>query len=454
MPNQTLLTYGAKVSSVQQIYYQPVFVVPPYLTTPVASLYAFLSRVDPWPDNLNPPTPHQDQQYIKQVYKNMFVAKKITSNDISPVIERIDWTSGTVYDYYLDNVDMFAKDSNGFLLQHFYVKNQYDQIFKCLWNNNGAASTVEPYFEPGTYGTNNIFQGADSYKWKYMYTVDSGLKIKFLDTAWIPVPIGANTPTPLTALGSGDVEVINVINTGSGYDPANAIVNITVTGDGYGATATPVIDNGQITDIVVTSTGTGYTYANVSITSTTGANAVAIVPVSPIGGHSFDPISELGCSNAMLSIDFNGSEGGYVPTDITYYQLGVLITPTALSTSPFPATGSIYKVSTDLIVAPGFGSYAQDEIVYQGTSLDTATWTGTVLDFNFATNVLTVINTSGTLTVNGPVYGNNTKTTRTLLSVSYPDFQIFSGYMSVIENRSGVQRSTDGIDQFKIVLGY
>jgi hypothetical protein len=30
----------------------------------------------------------------------------------------------------------------------------------------------------------------------------------------------------------------------------------------------------------------------------------------------------------------------------------------------------------------------------------------------------------------------------------------FSGYISYIQNRSAVQRSSDGIEQFKFVLGY
>ena len=62
-----------------------------------------------------------------------------------------------VFDYYQDNVDMLAVDENDFLIKSFYIKNRYDQVFKCLWNNNAQPSTREPYFEPGTYGSNNLF---------------------------------------------------------------------------------------------------------------------------------------------------------------------------------------------------------------------------------------------------------------------------------------------------------
>ena len=453
MATKNLLTYNAKVSSVEEAYFAPVAVVPPYYNVPLSSLYCFLSKVDPWLDENDPPTPTQDQRYIKQVFKNMFVAKNITSNDISPVIKRVDWTTGVIYDYYRDDVNMFEVDGSGNPIYNFYVRNQYDQVFKCLWNA-GVPSTIEPYFEPGSYGTNNIYLGSDGYKWKYMYTVDIGTKVKFMNADWLPVPVGANTPNPLlSTAGAGNIDVINVTNGGSGYDLANAIVTVTVTGDGTGATGTVQVTDGVITDVVMTSTGKNYTYANVAITSTIGSNATAIAPTSPVGGHSYDPISELGISHVMFAVEFNGSEGEVIPTDITFHQLGILINPTTSELSPAPANGTIYKTTTDLVVAPGFGVYTYDEVVYQG-DINNPTFKGTVLNFDPASNVIRLINTTGSLTTNAPVYGKTSITTRTLLTYSIPNFTLFSGYMSYIENRTGVTRSPDGIEQFKFVLGY
>jgi hypothetical protein len=455
MANKTLLTTFAKQTSLEQFYFSPVAVVPPNLVTPLTAMYCFLSKVDPWDDEDNPPIPQQDQKYIKQTFKNMFVAKKITSNDISPVIPRIDWTSGITYDYYQDDVDIFDVDENGFANYKFYVKNRYDQIFKCLWNNNDSPSTVEPYFEPGTYGTDNIFRGSDDYKWKYMYTIDDGLRVKFLDSNWIPVPIGTTNPNPLQSdAGTGDIPVINITNRGSGYDPSNAVISIVITGDGTGATATAEMSGNQISDIIVTNPGTNYTYANVAIVSAIGSNATAICPVSPVSGHAFDPISELGCTKVMVALEFNASENGNIPTDIDYHQLGIIVNPTTRQLSPTPANGAIYKTTTDLIVASGQGVYTNDEIVYQGTSLADAYFTGRVLSFDSGTNTLKLINTQGTLAYNDSVHGTVSGTVRTLLTYSTPNFIPQSGYMIFIENRTGITRSEDGIEQFKIVLGY
>jgi hypothetical protein len=454
MAYKNILTYNARVGQVEQTYYSPTSVLP-ITGLPISSIYVFLSRVDPWGDDLNPDTPQQTQQYIKSVYKNVFAVKLVNQNNISPVIQRVDWQSGQLYQYYQDDIDMFQVDQNGFNILTYYVRNSYDQVFKCLWNNYGQNSTVEPYFQPGNYGVNNIFQGSDGYKWKYMYTIDVGSKKTFMDATWIPVPVGENTPNPLqNSAGSGDIEVINVTNGGSGYDPANGAITVTITGDGYGATGIATANaSGSITDIIVTNSGSNYSYATVTISSDIGSGATAIAPVSPIGGHGFDPVSELGTKSVMITAEFNGSEGGYVPTDVDYRQSGIIINPTSLQNYPYPANGQIYSTTTDLVVSTGFGAFVSDETVYQGT-IDNPTFSATMLSFDSTTNVVKLININGTPIVNQPIFGITSQTARTVLTYNNPEFVLFSGYLSQIQNRSGIQRSPDGIEQFRFILGY
>lgn len=468
MANKSLLTYNAQVSAVEQAYYFPSAVLPYATDINLGTLYCFLASTLPWEDDNNPPAPTQDQKYIKQVFKNIFATKRITSGDISPVVERINWATGTVYDYYTDDVDMTARDENGFLYKKFYVKNRYDQVFKCLWNNNGGVVSDEPYFEPGTYSTNNIYAGTDGYKWKYIYTIDTGLKVKFMDQDWIPIPIGANTPNPeISSAGAGSIDVINVLDGGTGYDAGNSVIKVTIVGDGTNAEASlslSQISGGVITDVTVTNPGKNYTYANVVITGTAangssmGAGVVAIAPTSPVGGHGFDPVSELGCAHVMFAVEFIRDEGGLIPTDNNYYQVGLISNPTTKENPTAPANSSIYRTTTDLTVSPGFGTYTDDEYVFQvatpGDSISNATFKATVLSFNTSTNVVKLINMVGTPVINAPLYGNSSGTTRTLLSVDSPTYSLLSGYMTYIENRSGVQRSPDGIEQYKFVLGY
>ena len=464
MANQNLLTYGFNASQVKQDYYSPSLVLSGS-TNPTESIYCFLSQVLPWADDNNPDVPEQTQRYLKTVYKSMFVAKHITSNNITPVAQRFDWTSGEIYDYYRDDIDMFEKDSSGLLVKIFYVKNRYDQVFKCLDNNNGAESTDEPFFQPGTYNTNNVFaSGVDGYKWKYIYTIDVGNKVKFMDSTWIPVPVGSKTPNATTTAGTGSIDAIILTNGGVNYEPSNT--TITITGDGTGATANLSMSSGVITDINIFNPGSNYTYANVSITSanTQASNAAAFAPVSPVGGHGYDPVSELGCNHIMYTVEFNSTERlngvDYIPIDIDYRQVGLLINPMASDTYPAFANGSIYDLSTQITVASGFGAYTPDETVVQidinpnNTTYGQVIFTGTVLSFNTSTNVIKLINTSGTVTTSASIQGQTSGTTRTLLASTTPKFMKFSGYIAYIQNRSAVQRSADGIEQFKFVLGY
>jgi len=455
MANKNILTNGSKVSQIELMYYAPVAVVPPNLTEPINVFYCFLAKPTPWDNEVNPPVPTTDLKSLKQVYRNMFIVKKIKTNDISPVIQRVDWTSGVMYNYFQDDGDMFAKDQNGYITYMFYVKNKYDQVFKCLWNNNDQPSTVEPYFEPGTYTANKMFQSSDGYKWKFMYTIDTGLKLKFMDKEWMPVAVGTNTPNPLiTSAGVGSLDVINVNDGGSGYDPGNSVVQVIITGDGTGATATANVQSGVIRDIIVTNPGSNYSYANAFIKSGFGNNAVLTLSTSPVGGHGFDPISELGCNHVMMTCEFEGDEGGLLPTDIDFHQLGIIINPTTKQYNPIYANGVAYSTTTDIVVAPGSDTgFQMDEIVYQGTA-DNPTFTATVLYFNFATNLLKLINTKGVPVTNSPIFGQSTASTRTVLSYSLPNFAIYSGYLAYIENRTGVQRSGDGIEQLKFVLGF
>jgi len=458
MPSNTgILTYNSGVYNLRLNYYAPSSTI---ATTGnfLGTLYAFLSKVDAWPVDEVPPAPEQTQSYLNYVFRNMFFVKKIGTNDISPVIPRINWTSGTTYDAYSDQVNMFELNEDGTIAKYFYVKNRYDQVFKCLWNDNNTPSTVEPYFQPGTFNANQIFQGADNYKWKFMYTITSGNKLKFMDASWMPIPVGSTIPNPVSSFaGTGDIEVINVTNGGSGYDEANAVITVTVTGDGYLSSANAVVSGGVITDVLVANTGYNYTYANVTISSTIGSGATAVSPVSPIGGHGFNPISELGARHVMLTGQFQKDESGNLPTDIDFRQLGVLVDPYAIyGVSYALANATSYKATTDFVVSTGFGLYLPDETVYQSPNglIQDATFTATVLSFDSVFNTVKLINTNGIANNSGVIYGQTSGTARVVLQQQTPSFIKNSGFLIYLENRSPVQRNADGSEQFRLVLGY
>ena len=160
----------------------------------------------------------------------------------------------------------------------------------------------------------------------------------------------------------------------------------------------------------------------------------------------------------MVAIEFIEDENGTIPTDITYYQLGLRLDPSSQQTTPYYCFGDIYDTTKHFTVSPGTGTFVSGQTIYQGPNLGSATFTAQVVSFDATNNVLRVINTSGTPTINDALIqdagGVVNVAVRTLLATEDPDFIIYSGYMTYIENRTAIQRSPDGTEQFRLVLRF
>lgn len=140
--------------------------------------------------NIPDPTDHVQGGF--QVWRNMIAAKKIQPSDVSYVIPRVDWKSGTQYTQYDDlGTTLFIDTSN----RPFYVITDDFNVYKCLFNN-GTVSTVKP--ESTT--TNGVVETTDGYVWKYMYTVSSSDAYKFVTPNFIPVK---RMETTVSSTGSG-----------------------------------------------------------------------------------------------------------------------------------------------------------------------------------------------------------------------------------------------------------
>ena len=318
-----------------------------------------------------------------------------------------------------------------------------------------VSPTDEPYFAPGQMSENLVYTGTDGYKWIYMYTIESNIKQKFLDVGWMPTPLANTAGFGANTVNSGNIPVVCVRNGGTNYYSTNT--SITITGlNTTQATATPVISNGVIEDILITNTGAGYISANVVITSPTGQGADAFVMVSPPNGHGSDSFEEFGTKHIMVTNTFTGDESGLIPTDINYRQIGFIINPSSPSSWPWQCEKPIYDLSTNVIVSNGTDDYISDEIVYQSndSTLANASFFATCLDFDPVNNHLRLINTNGIANTSVSMLGTVSKTVRTTLSVTTPDFVSYSGYITYVENRTGTQRSSDGSEQVRLIVGF
>ena len=123
---------------------------------------------------------------------------------------------------------------------------------------------------------------------------------------------------------AGTIDAIAIVSGGYSY----GVANISIEGDGTGATAEAVIDpvTNAITKINITSRGTGYTYANVKIVGNgNGASLRAII--SPYGGHGKNSPEELFARSLMFytNISTDSNQGVTVGND--YRQVGIIKDP-------------------------------------------------------------------------------------------------------------------------------
>jgi hypothetical protein len=199
-------------------------------------MYMFIGRVTPFANDAAPPTVANTIFATSyDVFKDMVTLKRINYSDVTHVVNRYNWTNNTVYTQYTDtNPNLFSSQ--------FYVITSDYNVYKCIDNNRGAASTVEP---SGT-GT-SITNTADGYRWKFMFNITSADALKFLNSTYIPVrELTSNTSSAQwvvqEAAANGSIEHVVITSNGSGYlsisNNFSAITNSTVVR--LGGEASPV----------------------------------------------------------------------------------------------------------------------------------------------------------------------------------------------------------------------
>lgn len=357
---------------------------------------------------------------------------------------------------------------------NFYARNSRDQVFKCLYTpsyaNVALPSTVEPTIDiDGQLPEEAYIETGDLYKWKYLYTIPYGLKQKFFNSKWMPVVSDSNI---VESSIDGRIDVIEVINSGSGYYLNGQSGNsasypiITITGDGTDAVATAQIESGIVTELNILNGGSNYTKANITISDpfqlSNGTSASFDVIIGPTGGHGSDPAKELGCFTFMISVELNSTEGGKVPIsgytyggDFDFRQIQLIRDP-KYSNGVFAQSGT-YITSYQVEVSdPGAANFINDETVFVGASLGSAIFTATVASFDVSTNKLYLINLDGDIsTIAGSeIKGNSSAATGAILSITESEIDIHSGDTLYIENRLPIIRNINQTEQIRMAFSF
>ena len=289
--------------------------------------YLFIGRAHSWASDVDvqgntiaegtdasPPTPNDDVTSEFYNWDDMLGAKLIASSDVSRVIPRRNWTTGTTYDMYEHNIgsgNASASGATNLFDSTYVVMNSSYAVYKVIENDGATASTVEP-----TSTSNSIFATSDGYRWKYMYSLTSAETLNFMSTDFIH----ASTDSTVSAAAvDGALDTALVVAGGSSYSTSSGatISAIPIRGDGSSGVASVVISSGAVASVSITTAGTGYTYAYIRsadiITATnaggagSGANINVIIP--PKGGHGSDALLELGAFYVMMNKSLVGIEG-------------------------------------------------------------------------------------------------------------------------------------------------
>jgi hypothetical protein len=437
--------------------------------------------------------------------------------------------------YSNSNVTVSRKDNTfPFTANTFYVRNTRDQVFKCLYNNEYANSSIEPTIDIGGQLPENPFiQTADGYKWKYLYTIPPGLKQKYFTNKWMPV---VSDPAVTGSAVDGRIDIVNVLWGGSGYvggGNSNTAAILSVTGtDGAGANLYAKVVDGVIQSVSILNGGNNYTRGTVTVTDSTRlgtltlagtvnvsgtvvtgnlsnttyfvgnvgvndiitvagqsrnvvsvinstyltvntsftnansqiatltrSNAVFDIQFGPQGGHGSNPVTELRTHSLMITIELQQTENETIPlSDSTsvfdFNQVCILQDP-LLANGASIADDTNYRISTRLLVAnPGITNFRNDEIVYSGSEIETATAVANVVHWSPGDNYLYINNITGTFFPQQIIKGVTSGVSVPILEIANSDLKLFSGDLLYAENRTNIIRKDKQIDQVKIVLSF
>jgi hypothetical protein len=462
----------------------------------------------------------------KQVWDNMYAAKKVTGFDVELVVPKITWSANKKYRQFDDTIDPddLLSSNTEQNLNPLYVMNSERNVYLCLCNNVSSNSTVEPSGK--NLSSNGNIQTADGHLWKYLYNVRASNK--FFANDWIPVPVSTSKldfdTSPLISV-DGELAKIVVTNRGSGYVHSNITVSsfttgtnrltvanttnlalnmalsgvgiaggthitaidglnlritlsantsangggtsaansisvqtrIEIDGDGVGAIAESRLLGNTIDKIILTTYGNRYSRANVNIYGTgTGASARAVLP--PKFGHGYNAAKQLGASNVMVAVrlgEIDSTEGGLISTDTTFRQYGLMRDPYKYGSNTVVSSSSANTVisqTTDLTIISG-SSYVLNEFVYQGTTANTATFSGFVNAQE--ANLVRLTRVRGTPVIGGPLKGTTSNPTgRAVVVVDNPEFEPYTGDILYVENVARTERTDGQAENIKFVVRF
>jgi len=431
----------------------------------------------------SPLTPIDSVSQEFHTFDDLLAAKRVTSSDVSVVIPRRNWATGTVYDYYRHDYGHYVTGSTSSVVTAdsgatalydatFYVLNSNNNVYKCLDNNSGANSTVEP---TGT--STSVLSTADGYKWKYMYSLSAAQQTNFLSTDFMAVATNATVAAANTA---GAIDIVKIKTAGSGGTDGTH-TGIAIKGDGSSGTVSVTVSSGVVTAVTVTAGGTGYTYGYIRNADIVSAGATGLsgseldVIIGPKGGHGENAIKELGGYYVMLNTNFEAGETSNSGDFTTANDFRRVALMRDIESGSSAATATTLRGTKAILVTSPSGNFTVDEEINQATTGAV----GKVVEWDSSNNILYYIQTrfndegidsngnltafSGTNTITGQsssVTATPSSSTTTVDNISFTsgynsgEIDEDTGDVLYIENRSPITRASDQTENVKLIIEF
>ena len=229
----------------------------------------------------------------------------------------------------------------------------------------------------------------------------------------------------------GAIYSVAVDNGGTHYSENTTV---TVTGDGTGCSASPVIVGGSISHIIIDSPGTNYTYANIAfndpprelIVNKISASVYAIFP--PLGGHGNNAVVELYGDTIAIHTSLRQEEKlNNITQD--YRQYGIVRNPTALVTNKLLLESSTL-ISYTVIFSNVVGLKLDEILISDSVKFRVVSIVGSVV-------ILQKLGTQPTLPVGNLHIDNEPTRVYSSISItSFPTANKYSGSLMYISNES------------------
>jgi hypothetical protein len=255
--------------------------------------HLYFGKIDSWTSPSDIPDVYTSTLVTeREVRNNMAYFRRVMPGEVSLCAIRNEWAiapNNKVYTQWDDTMPNSVTD--------YHVVNSNFEVYKCLDNNNGALSTIEPvgrFYTP--------IKLLDGYIWKYLFTIPVAKRKRFNSFDRMPVQVALSD----TFYSQGAIGRVSILANGTGY-PNLQITNLNVSGASSGsglvATVTAISGSGGITAISVTNGGSGYTSALFTIAGVgTGAVIEPILSSGVITGFTIvTPGFNYSVTNAITS---------------------------------------------------------------------------------------------------------------------------------------------------------